>query len=229
MEISDLKPGTKLELDLLNPDELDDFKKVASKLQGINENSLLIDAPIHGSMVYPVHIGATLNVYFSRKTDKQIDVFRFKARVVGREYSGNLALLQIEAEGKMQMIQRRQFYRLECSLPLKYRIVTTMNPEYNKEIKFKASLSRNLSGGGLCICIEDRVNIGETVECEINLYEDVTIRFYGVVVRLEENDLENKYKFLAGITFKKIGNKDREAVVKYIFEQQRKLRKKGLI
>lgn len=228
MEISDLKTGTKLELDLLNLEEWDRFRKGVSKLQGTNGSSLLIDAPIHGSVVYPVHIGTPLNVFFSRKTDKQIEVYKFKARVTGREHSENLALLRIEAESRIHLIQRRQFYRLECSLPLKYRQIEAMNPEENKEISFKTSMSRNLSGGGLCICVEDKINIGGTVECEINLYNR-NIKFYGVVVRLEENDLESKYRYLAGVAFKKITNKNRELVIRYIFEQQRKRRKRGLI
>ncbi len=229
MKISELQTGTKLELDLLELDEQDRFRKAVSKLQGIDGNNLLIDAPMHGSVLYPVHIGAALNVFFSRKTDKQIDVLRFKARVTGRESSGNLALLRIEAESDIQMVQRRQFFRLDCSLPMKYRSVVTMNPEYNKEIKFIHTISRNLSGGGLCICVGDRVNIGETLECEVELCTGCSIRFYGTVVRGEENELGSKYKYLAGVAFKKIENRDREIVVKYIFEQQRKLRKKGLI
>lgn len=231
MKISDLKTGTKLELELENKPQHGKSGKLVSKLQVIRKGSLLIDAPFSGATINPIHTGAGIYVYFTKRTNLQIDLYRFKAKVTGREYSGNLPLLEIEAESDIKMVQRRQFYRLECTLPVQYRLVgeTDCDKGIDTGEKFIKSYTKDISGGGVCINAEVKLEADGILECEVLLQEDNPVRFYGNIVRIETNESESRYKYLAGIAFRKIGDKDREAIIRFIFEQQRKLRKKGLI
>ena len=149
--------------------------------------------------------------------------------MIERGISNNLPLLKIEVPEELEKVQRRQYFRLECSLPVKFRVVETMNEQHNESIQFSKTIAGNLSGGGICLLLEEKLELGKLIECEITTDEQDTIRFFGKIVRHEQNDEESKFKYQAGITYIRINNKDREAVIKYIFNEQRKLRKKGLI
>ena len=77
--------------------------------------------------------------------------------------------------------------------------------------------------------LEEKVEVGKLVECEVFTSQDKKVRFFGKVIRYERSELEGRFKYEAGIAYIKINDNDREAVVRYIFNEQRKLRKKGLI
>jgi c-di-GMP-binding flagellar brake protein YcgR len=230
MNITELQIGTKLELEPFNEDGIKlDYTLVSEFEQAYSENIAIIAAPIHEGYIYPVRIGTVMNIHYSQKYENDYNLFMFKAKVIGRETSENLALLKVEIIGEIKKIQRRNYYRLECSIPVQFRIVNSYNSEYNKGIPFQKTIATDLSGGGIGLRLEERIEIGKLLECEILTEESKTIKFCGKLVRYYKNDVEGKFKFHAGVSYIKISNNDREAVVKYIFTEQRKMRKKGLI
>lgn len=230
MKLDEVQIGTKLELETLWDDGLRLEYMLISKFEwAIDENTAMIAAPINEGVVFPVHTGTELNVYFLTKQDGNTECFRFRAVVRGRGMVENLPLLKIEATGEIERIQRRQYYRLVCSVPVMYRLVDIPNSEANETVPFKKSLVSNLSGGGVCLLLEDKVEIGKLVECELTAGEGIIVKFFGKVIRYEKTDMEGKFRYEAGIAYIKINEKDRETVVRFIFDEQRKLRKKGLI
>jgi c-di-GMP-binding flagellar brake protein YcgR len=225
MKLSDLNLGLKFELEIYN--ELDEIIKPSfvSQLEMIiDENRALIAAPIHEGVIYPVRVGSIMNVFFIQNKED----YRFRAMVSSRGIKDNIAMLNIEIGSEIQRIQRRQFFRFECTVPIKYRIVDFLDAEYEKA-PFKKTSTRDMSGGGLCFAAEEKIEAGTIIECELSLFENKTISFFGKVLRsiIRENNKKGIYEI--GIEFKKIENKDREALIGYIFLEQRNLRKKGLI
>ena len=230
MDLTELKIGTKLELELFNESGVRMDYTLISRFEWLlDENSAMIAAPIHEGLIYPIRTGTEMNIYLTAKLENVISLYRFKARVTGRDTVDNLALLRIEAESGFEKVQRRKYFRLECSVAVKYRIVDSFNEFKNEGIQFKKSLAINLSGGGICLLLEEKIDVGKLVECEITTYQNRVIRFFGKVIRYEKNQVESRFKFLAGIAYIKINENDREAVVKFIFNEQRILRQKGLI
>jgi len=226
MNYTDLQIGTKLELEIY--DMMGDVieHQFVSELEWIEEGNIaFIAAPISEGVVYPVRIGSKLNAYFINRDD----LYRFKAKVISRGMKDNIALLKVLVEEEFEKIQRRQFFRFDCSVPVKFRVIYSMRPDDNEKILFIKTFSKDLSGGGLCMVTEERVNIDELVECIITLDNEKVISFKGKVVRSERLELDDRIKYETGITFKKIEDRDREAIIGFIFREQRKLRKKGLI
>lgn len=230
MELSELEIGTKLELELfddtgirLDQTHVSEFEWFA----GIQE--AIIAAPLFEGNVFHIRIGAMMDVYFIKRRENDINLLKFRAVVKGREISENLHLLRIELRGKIERVQRREYFRLDCSVQVQYRIVDSLNAVHNEDIPYKKTIANNLSGGGISLKLEDMIEVGRLVECEIFTDQSRKIRFFGKVIRYEKSDMEGKFKYEAGIAYIKINNKDREAVVRYIFNEQRKLRKKGLI
>jgi c-di-GMP-binding flagellar brake protein YcgR len=230
MNISELEIGTKLELELFNEtgDRIEHV--LVSEFEWLTgSNEAVIAAPIFEGSVVPLHNGMVMNVYFIIRRENDIHLYKFGAVVKAREMSDNLHLLRIELQGELEKVQRRSYYRLNCSVQLNYRIVDSMNEVYNDNIPFKKSFSNNISGGGISFMLEDKVEVGKLVECEVFTSQDRKVRFFGKVIRYERSELEGRFKYEAGIAYIKINDNDREAVVRYIFNEQRKLRKKGLI
>ena len=230
MKVSELQPGTKLELELCDEEGKKlDYSLVSEFEWLVDSKTLMIAAPIHEGVIYPLRIRTTINVYFIRKAGWEYELYLFKAIISGREMNENIALLRIAVISDIERVQRRQYFRLGCSLPVKFRVVESMNEMVNESIQFRKTIADNLSGGGICLLLEDKLDVGKLVECEITTGEKKEVKFFGKVIRYEKSELEGKFKYEAGIVYIKINNNDREAVVKYIFNEQRKLRKKGLI
>lgn len=76
------------------------------------------------------------------------------------------------------------------------------------------------------------MEVNTHLECSISIEmeENLNIRFIGKIVRFENNDDSSlDYKYKAGLAYDIIDNKDRENIIKFIFKEQLKLRRKGII
>lgn len=224
MRLTDIKTGIKLELELFN--ELN--KRITPILTSqfeyaFDENFAMIYAPIKEGNIYPVQIGWSTTIYFLQ--DGKFNYFY--AQVIDRKINDNLAFLVIKPISKIESIQRRQFFRLDCNLPIKYRVVDS-NFEINEvEPQFSETYTRDLGGGGVCIKLRHEIEINTLLECELFINEKTKILFTGLVVHSLKND-DKIYKHEIGVLFKNINNRDRDKIVKFVFSEQRKLRKKGI-
>jgi c-di-GMP-binding flagellar brake protein YcgR len=226
MKISEIVSGTKLDMDVYdNTGEKIDIIFVSQFEWSNNEESAVIAAPIHESEIYPIRIGSTITAYFYMKAN----IYKFSAEVIERGVVDNIALLKINIKSEIVKIQRRQFFRFEFSLPLKIREVNSFSPEYNEKIPFVKTVTKDLSGGGISVYAIEVIEMNKMVEVELEIYENIVIKFFGKIVRISKLEQESKYIYDIGISFKRIHDKDKEAIIKRIFIEQRKFRKKGLI
>jgi len=230
MNITELKTGTKLELELFNSAGIKLEQTLVSEFEwSIDENTAVIAAPIHRGVLFPIHLDTVINIFFKKRNEYETGLFRFKARVVSKDKRKNIDLLKIRIESEFEKIQRREYYRLGCTLSVQYRMINSPDAVNNEEIPYKKTLANDLSGGGISLLLDEKIGVGRLVECEILTGRNKPIRFLGQIVKFEKRGVEGRYRFKAGVEYIRITNKDREAVVKFIFEEQRKLREKGLI
>jgi len=230
VELSDIDAGTKLELELFDEAGNRLEHTMISKFEQVLEShEAVIAAPIYEGNIVPMQIDTVFNVYFTNRRRNDINLFVFSALVKNRVILDNLHFLEIEQQGEILKVQRREYYRLDCLLKVQYRQVKSINKEYNEDIPFKKTFAKNLSGGGISLMLEEKIEVGKILECEIFNEQSRSVRFFGKVLRFERTGMEDRFKYEAGIAYIKINNSDRDAVVKYIFDEQRKLRKKGLI
>lgn len=234
MELSEIEAGSKLELELIDEsgDRIEPI--LISKFErSREEDEAVIAAPIFEGNIVPLRYNTLMNVYFTKIVRNVVNLFKFQATVKGREVTDNLQYIIIEKNSEVVKIQRREYYRLDCILDVYYRVVEaemeTSNKDSGKEKPFTRALANNLSGGGISLLLEEKIEVGKTVECEIFSERGKKIRFFGKVVRYERNENSEVYRFKAGIAYVKINENDRDDVVRHIYEQQRKLRNKGMI
>lgn len=221
MKYNELGTGLKLEIRFIKDDGKKTDRPFASELEWVEENNVLyIAAPIYEGRVYPVPIGSEIAVSFI----KDNSFYEFKAKVIDRENKENLAILKVQALTSIEKIQRREFFRFDVNLPVKYRVIESVNKKSNEE--YTETVTRDLSGGGISMRLKEPIETDKYLDCE--LFITCKIKFIGKVVRLTKYDiLHGPYKYEIGVSFEKIEESMREKIISYIFQEQRKLLKKG--
>lgn len=226
MKTTDIEIGTKLELELFNHLGEKRENNFISELEGMDaDNIAIIAAPIREGILYPVSVGSKLTAYFIL----QGQLYMFEGRVITRGKIENIAILKVEVTSNIEKIQRREFFRFDCQLTVKYRACSIDNKGGDPKAPFKKSITRDISGGGLCFLGDEKIEKGQILECELYLDELKAIQFLGEVIRVSKNDDNTKHSLSFGVAYKDIKSTDREAVIGFIFDQQRNLRRKGLI
>ena len=228
MKASELATGTKLEIQLIDffIGDKEIKKSFVSEFESAEgENIIYVAAPIYEGTYLPAPIGTDMFVfiYFASQ------FYRFKARLKDKLIRDKLPIYKLLINSEIEKIQRRQFFRLDCVLDVKCREVEFVDERPVPKGNFSKGLTRDISGGGACLVVTEGIEKGKYVECELQIMENKIIKFYGTVVRSGKSNEDNKSKYGLGVEFYNIDDRTREVIISFIFEEQRKLRKKGLI
>jgi c-di-GMP-binding flagellar brake protein YcgR len=137
---------------------------------------------------------------------------------------GNIAVMIMRVDGQIENVQRRTFYRLECLLDAEYGLHITDANNENPSF-YKKAVVKNISGSGACIIVEDAVAKNILLDLDIHFdYGD--IKMVCKVVRTAVIESSKGRKHELGVHFTEISPKERDIIIRYVFEQQRLLLKK---
>lgn len=125
----------------------------------------------------------------------------------------------------LNRIQRRNFVRLDIKLKV---ISNKIDEETSKNESFTAT-TIDISGGGILFGCNTELCVGQTLEATVFLSDNQTVNAIGRVVRSIENSASSKQRFSVGFEFTSIRESERDKIIKFIFNQQRVLRNKGLL
>ena len=181
-------------------------------------------------------------------------MFQCQCEIIERYKEGNIYILIVQFTSALEKCQRRQFYRLESIIDTRYRVfsdeeekllIKLKNNEFISEAARNAcekalekvqenwqnATITNISGGGV------RFNSMQEVPKEGKIYMNIPIQLNG-----EELMMELKARIVGTapvfnrtglyetrVEFVEIPLDDREDIVKYVFEQERRKIKKGMI
>ncbi len=231
-----IAPGSKIELEaidrVLQEDGSYQRKKFDSKVVDvIDEDRLEILMPMEQTKLVLLPLNGEYDIHFF--TTKGL--FQCLVRVVNRYKNGNLYLLEIELISNLQKYQRREYYRYSCMIPISYRLLTNAEKialESKKNVLFDElpmieSQIVDISGGGIRFISKDTADINDMIYTEYALSNGK--RFKHVAKILAVKPLDNptkdaKYEFRC--QFVDILNGEREMIIRYIFEEERKKRKR---
>ncbi len=214
-----LIPGEKINLVVI--DEYNNCEYL-SKVEEIHENGIIdVLIPISKKQMIYIKKDAFLKVIISRDSA----IFEFKAKLVNKVF-GKEPLLQLDRVSEIIKIQRRNYYRLKIIKQIKVRKVVNIKEKLYEEY-FSAALV-DLSGGGIGINSTEKLDANDIVEINMELSSKI-INMYGRVVRIELLIKSKQEMYNYGIHFEKITEIERNIIMRFIFDEQRKLAKKGLI
>lgn len=227
--------GNKLELVLLDQVIKNDKnrKVYVSKIYDIiTDKTLQIAMPIYEGKIVPLPLDEKYSACFY--TDKGL--LQCNVIVTSRYKSGNLFFLEIMLLGELTKVQRREFYRYNCFLDAKLRIVsdnefTTGIPDQTdipeSDLDWQPVKMLDVSGGGAKIVSKLRLDRNEVVKLQfvVSIVDEficfnLFARILGNAPVQGRSDL-----FELRLEFMKIRQEERDKIIRYIFESERMQRK----
>ena len=203
----------------------------------LSEDSIEIRMPIEKSKLILLPVDGEFDMIFYGASG----MYQCLARVTDRYKSNNVFLLQMELTTNLQRYQRREFYRLRCALEMHTRLLEeseiqameSLEPyTLEKSLPLKQSVAVDISGGGLRFVGDYPYEPNSLIYCQYSLDMGEKKKDYSLMAKiLVSIEVENKpgsYEHRA--QYINIDTSEREEIIRFIFEEERKRRKreKGL-
>lgn len=241
--------GDKIDIKVLgrNGKPKHDAKTLVSKLMDfLDADVISITTPFTNGRTIPLEVGEYYNLCFY--TDRGLYQCRGVALNNHREDKSIMSVIRITSS--LEKYQRRQYYRLECIQDIVYRIITEEeelleqklienafdDSEELSEYRMKLTeLNRDwirgsmtdLSGGGAKFTSDRRHNTGEKIRMKLELANGEEKKLITVDAAIIQSGIiiNRRDIFEHRVEYVNISRKDREELIRYIFEQERKRRK----
>jgi len=164
-------------------------------------------------------------------------LYQCVARIIDRYKSNNVYLLLVELTSNLRKYQRREYYRFSCALEMCARNLEEEEVEAIEQsdvyeltpgLPLKQSVIVDISGGGLRFMSSQRYEPGSLIYCSYFLYKEEDRKKYEVIGKVLGNrELEQRPgTFEHRVQYYGIDPNTREDIIKYIFNEERKSRRK---
>ena len=243
MKLENLLPGCKIDIRILQEIQREQQGQgeaavySSSLFETIDEKTLEMNAPFQAERV----VLLPLNVRYELVFLTADGLFRTEGTLVDRYKRGNFYLLKVELDTEISKYQRREYYRLECHIPTLYATITeeTAQLPHMKEIHKAFSGEKqvmpirgygtilDISGGGARLLASYDLKDYKYVLLQFTLERDsgkVNFELVGKIIRSEFND--NADKHVNRVKFLYKNTRLQEQIIGYVFEQERKVRRK---
>ena len=207
---------------------------VSQVLDEADNGDALVAMPVSEGKVIPLTVGDEYDVTFYTKSG----LLNCKMVVSGRYKKDYLFLLSLKQFTELKKIQRREYFRLNCRSPLKYRVLDEVERseiekgrEYTKELAeedFKNGVMLDLSGGGIRFVSGFHEEKDSLIQVRFEFVLDtdpVVVYAYAHILRSERSE-NNPAIYDQRIKFFRMDRNIREMIIRYIFDTQRKMRVK---
>ena len=236
MAIADyVKPGDKIDINFLHQNNGKTYK--SSVFDFLANGDVELSMPTDEGRMVMFNIGFECQFYFY--TSKGL--YTCEAVITNRYKKDNFYLLSAKIKTGLKKFQRREFYRLECLIDFAYYKVpkevadleTTedlfeeiANPDYIEQKRL--ARTKDLSGGGMRFTTMEALEVGSKIVSVIRLSNDKLDHMFYLVTDIVACDLAEKSTDLwiarGKFEFKNI--KDRDLIIRYVFEEDRIKRKR---
>ncbi|MDR3120327.1 MAG: flagellar brake protein [Clostridiales bacterium] len=224
MDLLDYKVGSRLNLDVYDDNErIIEHEFVSQFEEAISGEAAYLAIPILEGVVYAIRVGWKIAVYMQNGND----IYRFFGRVTERAQIDGRSLMRVERTSEIDVAQRRQFYRFQCDIPFRYRLVS--KDKKSAREPFSKGMTVDLSGSGLRFNVNDPIEKERLIECEFTI-ENRLIFIVGKVMRcMRKSEGESAASvYEVGLIFSEIEERDRDLIIRFIFDEERRRLKKKL-
>ncbi len=191
-----------------------------SKVSDLVEDKIKVMAIYKREELIPLRKGEEVQLLYEGESA----FYSLKTEILDRG-KDPIPTLILKKTDDINRIQRRKYFRLQVNKKIKYKSLKDIEDE-NKEAKFKKTTAIDLSGGGLLMVLKEDLNLKDKLLFNLNI-ENLDKLIKGRIVRIKHN--KDGYSKTAGIEFIEIGRKDRDKIISFLFNYQRKLRRRGMI
>lgn len=215
--------------------EEEEKKVLISRVYDIlDEDRLKIAIPQEGGKVVLLPNNTRIDACFY--TTKGLYQGRFV--VVDRYKEGNLLVQVVELINELTKYQRRQYFRLSCTMSIDYvKVDGEKLQEYFEEEDLAGRVSRedtmtavvlDISGGGMRFVSKDKNEINSVIALCLGIEYAEKIKQYGIIAKVINVSVSknNNLLYEHRVEFCNLSSNAREEIIRYIFDEERKRRKK---
>lgn len=232
-----IKPGDRIEISPVEKkgnhaeEENTTTKTYVSQVQSVlSDERMEIVMPMEGTKIVLLPVDAVFDMYLTTRNG----LYQCFMRVIDRYKSNNVYLLVVELTSNLRKYQRRDYYRFSCALEMKsrelsrdeIRVVDTVDEFITPGLPLKQSVIVDISGGGLRFLSNHQYEPGSLIYINYCLLIKEKVKEYNLVGKvLAIKPSENrKGVYEHRVQYVNIGNEEREEIIRYIFEEERKHR-----
>ncbi len=196
-------------------------ERYASRIEGVTERHLALAEPVRDGAQVVLRVGTELRVTMFYGGGAHA----FQTRVIGRDHLPTPVML-VDRPRRIETLQRRQFFRESA-------VVQTLCASTGEGPAQFEGLTRNLSGGGVCLRTRDVKAVSAMIAdgslsspfwLELRLPSE-SLRAVAQVVWCQVSE-DGKTADLA-FEFVDLQDGDRERLIRYLFVLQREAIRKG--
>lgn len=210
-----LLPGVPVEL--IVPDGAYEGK-YRTRIEEVGERVLSIGAPFEHGEVVPLREGTRVKIIFW----DEVSAYSFTAKIMQR-IAVPIHLFVLELPDSIVKVQRRNFVRVPVLFPMSFQ--TVLQDCLSDIVK---GTMLDMSGGGIRFMTEEAVENRAILYTQLPLPTgdlQVPVR----VCRVEKVEDSKPQRYCVSAEFNEILERDRDRVIRFVFDTQRTLRKKGLV
>lgn len=211
-----------------------------------DDGKIIVATPIRNAMIVTLEREGDYRLYFYTIRG----LYQCDCKVIMNYREKKMVLTLVEPTSKLKKIQRRQYYRLECVHEIVYRLIREeeikleeklligkfKNTDEKLEIRKKLSHMGNnwtkavitdLSGGGCRFNSQEELKSGDKVRIKLDFIIKNELKKLDIIADIIKSQkvISRTGVYEHRAEFYNIIKKDREDLIKYIFEQERRLRK----
>lgn len=209
----------------LEPTNHSNAEKYRCRVVERTENKIYIDYPVNdktGKTVFLLN-GTKLKAY---ATGDSTSAYFFNTEVLGRvKQNIPMIVLSFPGEDDMYKVQRREYVRVETPVDV---AVHSLHGDFSPFV----SITHDISAGGASIILPHSINLvpgSELTTCFVLPIDSDDIQYTSIksrVIRIDEG--KNGQKNRASIEFLDATEHDRRILIKFCFERQLLMKKKGI-
>lgn len=205
-----------------------EYIDASGHLHGYTSQVIELHNTDYFDVLIPIH--KNQDIYLKQDTMLKVVASRGEAvyelrAVLHEKLFGRIPLYRLKLLTEINKIQRRDFYRLKLMKDVEAAQVEDLKARKYSE-KFRCNL-HDISAGGLHLSSVKELQEKDMLEITLNLNGKKLIVFGIVVRRTLTGNSRAPYGY--GVRFDRMSDFERNEVSKYIFEEQRRLIKKGLV
>lgn len=199
----------------------------------LDGDQLKIAMPIVEGRVIPLPLHARFDACFFTSGG----LYQAKVVITDRYKEDGLHILVVDITSELKKYQRRQYFRLEYTMDVTYKPITeeqimvaVSDPEGLEEIlaeDVEKGIALDISGGGMRFTSAQELEKDSSIIVMVNIgvVEQNEACFIANVI--SSSKIQNRDRiFEHRVEFKNMKNAVRENLIKFIFETERRLRKK---
>ena len=230
-----ITPGDKIDINFLHQNNGKTYK--SSVFDFLSETELEIGMPTDEGKMVMFNVGFECQFYFYTSRG----LYTCEVVITNRYKKDNFYLLSASIKTPLKKFQRRDYFRLECLIDFAYYQISkeVANLETTEELfeviadpayieHRKLARTKDLSGGGCKFTTMEPLEVGSKILIVIRLVNEKVDHMFYLVTDIIACDSVEKMQGLwvarGKFNFKNI--KDRDLIIRYVFEEDRMNRKR---